>query len=111
MPVRRTTAGDRSHTVTIQAPAGTLLDTDSDVEVNVPAAIAAWPISAQPRENQALGGIQNQTNYTVNVGYRTDVQPAFVVLEQCCTQRRFQIVAVIPTDRRDALDMTCVTNG
>jgi hypothetical protein len=65
----------------------------------------------QPRENQALGGIQHQTNYTVNVGYRTDVQPSYVVVEQCCTRRRLQIVAVIPTDRRDALDMTCVTNG
>jgi hypothetical protein len=42
---------------------------------------------------------------------RTDLSPAYQVVEECCTQRRFSIVAIVPSDRRDAVDMTCVTAG
>lgn len=113
MPRRRdyVTVGDRSHALTIHAPAGTLAPTDSTVERGVPAAILGWPVASQPREFLQLGGVQSQTHYTVNVSYRTDIQPTFVLVEECCTQRRFQIVAIIPTDRRDGLDITCVTSG
>lgn len=108
---KRTTAGDRSHLIRIEAPAGTLALAETEIEAKVPAAILPWPIDSQPRERLAAGGVQNQTNYTVNIGYRTDVQPTYIAHELCCTQRVFQILALIPTDRRDALDLTCVVAG
>lgn len=111
MAERHYTLGDRSHQVTIIAPAGTLLDSDSEVEARVPAAIEAWPIAFQRPENLQGGGVQSSTRYTVNIGYRTDVVQAYQILEQCCTQRRFQIEAIVPTQRRDGLNMTCVTAG
>lgn len=108
----RTTAGDRSHLVTIHAPAGTIAEDAADVEADVPVAIEAWPVSSQPQEATGLGGVQSATYYTVTMGYRTDVRPSYVLLEQCCTQRRLQIVAPpVPTDRRDALGMTCVASA
>ena len=111
MPEKRVTAGDRSHSVDILAPAGTLAVDETEVETRVPAAIDAWPITAQSRESLAIGGLQSQTMYTVNISYRTDVLLSHVLAERCCTERRFQIVSVVPTKRRDALDLTCVTNG
>ena len=111
MADKRITIGDRSHLVDIVAPAGTLAESESELETRVPAAIAPWPISAQPRESLSMGGVQNQTNYTVNIGYRTDVLPQFALVERCCTERRFQIVAIVPTEYRDGLNLTCVTNG
>jgi head-tail adaptor len=111
MPERRTTAGERKHQVTIQALPGMSAEADAEIEAHVPAAISAWPISAQPRESLAAGGVQNATMYTVNISYRTDVSVSQQLVEECCTERQFQIVAIVPTDRRDALDLTCVTNG
>ena len=111
MPERRLTIGDRSHLVDILAPPGTLADSETEVETKVPAAIAAWPIGVQPRESLQAGGVQNQTNYTVNIAYRTDLPTSFALQERCCTERRFQIVAIIPTDQRDGLNLTCVTAG
>lgn len=111
MPARRVTAGDRSHLLTIQAPAGTIAALESEIEEHVPAAITVTPIEFQRPEALGGGGLQAQTSYTVNVGYRTDLRPDFVLVEECCTERRFQIVAIIPTDRRDAIEMRCVTAG
>lgn len=105
-------AGDLRHTVTIQAPIGVL---DEAVAVNiaseVPAAIAVVPLAFQQRETLAGGGLRTQTLYNVTVRYRTDLLASYVVNEQCCTQRVFQILAIIPGDRRDITEMTCVTNG
>lgn len=108
---RRTTAGERSHLVDILAPAGTLADDEGIVEEAVSASVVPWPISAQRGEAMGLGGVQGQTMYTVNITYRTDVPSSFVLQERCCTRRRFQILAVVPADKRDSLDLTCVTNG
>lgn len=108
---KRITAGERSHLVDILAPAGTFADNETLVEAKVPASIVPWPVGSQPQESLGLGGVQNTTKYTVNIGYRTDVPSSYVAQELCCTQRRFQITAVVPSDRRDALDLTCVVNG
>jgi hypothetical protein len=106
---KRITAGERSHNVDIIAPAGTLAEADTEVEVMVPASIVPWPVSSQRGESMGLGGVQNQTVYTVNINYRTDVPSSYVLQERCCTMRRFQVTAVVPADKRDSLDLTCVT--
>ena len=104
--------GDLRHAVTIQAPIGVLSDTDPvNIQTNVPMAVTVLPLAFQPREGLALGGLQTQTIYTLTCRYREDVRPAYVLKEECCTQRVFQILSIIPGDRRDWLDMTCVTNS
>lgn len=105
-------SGELQHRVSVRAPIGVLHETDAvDIESGVPVKIEPVPLQFQPRERLATGGLQSQTLYTVTSRYRTDMRPSFVLVEECCTERTFQIVAIIPGDRRDALEMTCVTNG
>lgn len=104
--------GNLRHRVTIEAPAGVLHETDPvEVQSSVPMAITVLPLAFQPRELLAHGGLQTSTLYTLQCRYRTDVRPAYTLRELCCTQRVFQILAIIPGNLRDTLDMTCVTNG
>jgi head-tail adaptor len=102
-------AGDLSHTGSIIAPPGTLAAEEVEVDSEVPASIVVVPVSFQSPERFAAGGLQAQTTYTVSTRYRTDVRASYVFVEDCCTQRRFEILSVVPSDRRDALDMRCVT--
>lgn len=111
MPPRRVTAGDRSHLVTIKAPAGTVAENEETIEEHVPAAITVTPIEFQRPEGLGVGGLQSQVAYTVNMGYRTDLRHSFVLEEECCTARTFQIISMVPADRRDAIEMRCVTAG
>ena len=105
-------AGDLHHRLTITAPIGVLDESVVvDVDTSVPMKIDALPLQFQPRERLDAGGVQTQTIYTVACRYRTDVKPAYVLKEVCCTQRTFQILSIIPSDRKDRLDMTCVTSG
>lgn len=105
-------AGELRHTVTIQAPVGVLDETSAiDIAAEVPAAIAVVPLAFQQRETLATGGLRTQTLYSVTMRYRTDLKASYVLNEACCTQRTFQILAIIPGDRRDITEMTCVTNG
>lgn len=104
-------SGQLNHRLTIEAPAGTLAVAASEVAARVPAAITVLPPQFQSREGLQLGGLQSQTVYTVSIRTRTDLQPSYVLVEECCTLRRFQILNIVPSDRRDALDMTCVTSG
>lgn len=98
--------------MTIEAPIGVLDESLAvNVEQSVPMALTVLPLAFQPRENLAVGGLQTATLYTAQCRYRTDIRPNFVLRELCCTQRVFQILAIIPGDQRDVLDMTCVTNG
>ncbi len=104
--------GELRHQVTIQAPLGVLSESVAvDVDTSVPMKIEALALPFQPREQLDAGGLQTQTIYTVACRYRTDMRPAYVLKELCCTQRTFQILAIIPSDRKDQLDMTCVTSG
>lgn len=105
-------AGELRHSVTIQAPIGVLDEVAAvDVDTSVPAKIEVVPLAFQQRENLQTGGLRTQTLYNVTLRYRTDLRASFVLLEACCTQRTLQIIAIIPSDRRDRLDLTCVTNG
>ncbi|HJT96615.1 MAG TPA: head-tail adaptor protein [Mycobacterium sp.] len=110
-PTKYLRAGDLSHRLTLEAPAGTIGAEASNIDEHVPAAITVVPVNFQTTEGLAAGGLQTATRYTVSVRYRTDISPAYVWREECCTQRRFQIVSIVPSDRRDAVDMTCVTAG
>lgn len=104
-------AGELNHTVTIHAPAGTKAVAAQDIATGVPAAISVVPIQFQAPERLGAGGLQVQTSYEVAMRYRTDLIAAYVLREECCTQREFQILAVTPSDRRDAIDLRCVTVG
>lgn len=104
-------ASDLRHYVTVTAPAGTVSEDVQDVETRVPASISVVPPNFQSRESFQAGGLQSQTVYTVTLRYRTDLRPDYVIREECCTERRFQILAIVPSDRKDAIDMTCVTAG
>lgn len=97
--------------MTIVAPAGTLAVDESVVEAHVPMSVTVLPPQFQGREAQAGGALQTQTVYTVGARYRTDLSASYVLVEECCTERRFQIISIVPSDRRDAVDMTCVTQG
>ena len=95
----------------IRAPIGVLHETDSvDVDTAY-MSIEVLPLQFQARESLAQGGLMTQTLYTLRCEYREDLRPSFVLVEQCCTQRTFQIQAIIPSDRRDRIEMTCVTSG
>lgn len=102
-------AGDLKERVTVFAPAGTYAPTDTDIETGVPAGIWALPIQFQSREQLGLGGLTTTTTYMVSVRFRTDIEPNYVLVEEGGLARRFQIIARVPSERRDALDMTCVT--
>lgn len=105
-------AGELQHLVTVEAPIGVLDEAEAvDVAVDVPAKIEVVPLAFQQRESLQTGGLRTQTLYSVTMRYRTDMRASYVLREACCTERTFQILAIIPSDRRDALEMTCVTNG
>lgn len=109
-PSKPLRAGELNHFVTITAPPGVLHESDTvAVADNVPMAITVLPLQFQERERLGQGGLQTQTIYTLTCRYREDLRPSFVLAEQCCTTRTFQILAIVPSDRKDALDMTCTT--
>lgn len=104
----RLKAGDLRHRMTVKAGP---LEGGAVVETDVPMAIAVLPLGFQARENIAAGGQQAATTYTLTCRYRTDLVESMVLDEQCCTERTFQIVAIIPRDRLDAIDMTCIESA
>src|SRR5688572_28575973 len=107
-PIR---AGDLRHAGAIVAPAGTASVTESVVEDDVPASIVIVPVPFQSPERLGAGGVQSQTAYTVSFRYRTDLRASYLFREACCTQREFRILSIVPSDRRDAVDCRCVTDG
>lgn len=112
MAERRLTAGDLRHTVTVEAPVGVLHESEAvEIAARVPMKIEPLAPPFQTIEYQALGGLQSATRYIASSRYRTDISTAYVLKEQCCTRRTFQIVAIVPNAKTDALDMTCVTTN
>ncbi len=105
-------AGELRHQMTLRAPVGVESEAaDVDVDTNVAMKIDELPLAFQSREALGQGGLRTQTIYTLTGRYRTDVKASYIWIESCCTQRTFQILAIIPSPRRDSLAMTCVTNG
>jgi len=104
-------AGDLRHRMTMTAPVGVFPASDTlpiDIETSIPMKITVLPPAL---ESLNLGGFQTQTFYRLGCRYRTDIKPSFVLKEECCTQRAFQILSVVPSERQDDVEMTCVTSG
>lgn len=101
------TTADLRHRMTIHAPAGTKAVSAVDVAGRVPAKIAR----VTGNEGLVAGGVQSQATSRVSMRFRTDVQTSYHLVEHCCTQRRFQILAIHPSDDGRAIEMDCVTVG
>lgn len=109
MPV---SAGEMRHRVTIYAPAGTsdaLSGSPGELATGLPAKILALPLQFQQQERLAVGGVRGQTVYNVWIRYRDDLQADFQLQEECCSERVFNIVAMIHDDKRQDWELTCVT--
>lgn len=109
MPVA---AGELRHKLTLHAREGVRGVGDPapaiDLDHDIPAKITAVPLQFQMQERLMLGGQSKQTLYSITVRYRDDVATDLVWLEECCNQRVFEILTLIPDDRLIDLEMTCV---
>ena len=105
-------SGERSHRITLHAPEGTRGDgTAQDLATAIPAKIGPVPLAFQQQERLAAGGQTRQTLYSINIRYRADVDSDLVLVEECHTQREFQILTMIPSDKMDEIDLTCVVGN
>jgi head-tail joining protein len=107
--------GELRHVVTIEQPTGTISPTGGVIEgapqtvaTGVPMAITALDVQSMASEMLKAGGMQGTTVYTVRCRYREDFSGTAVLLEQCCRQRRLEIISLAPSDRNEALEMLCV---
>jgi len=106
--------GDRRHLTTIRAPLGVLDKAAAvDVATGIYTRVEVLDLPFQEREHLGLGGLQTAVIYALFIDYRTDVRPSFVLVEESCcpNPRTWQIVTIVPTDRRDELKLTCITKG
>lgn len=102
-------SGQMRHRVTLHAPEGTHgAGSPDDLATGIPAKIEAVPLQFQQQERLAAGGVKGQTLYSITIRYRDDVTSDLVLVEECCMEREFQILSIIPDDRLQFLDMTCV---
>ena len=108
-------AGELRHRVTIEVPGGTVSPTGGIVEgepqtiaEHVPMAIDALDVQSYASEAMAAGGLQGTAMYTVHCRYRTDFTPRAVLVEECCRQRRLEILSLAPMKRNEGLEMLCV---
>lgn len=115
MANKRVSVGAMRHVVTIQLPGGSISPTGGIVEgdpqtiaEHVPMSIQALDVQSYASERIAAGGLQGTTMYTVQCRYRTDFTGQAVLVEECCTQRRLEVLSLAPTDRNEALEMLCV---
>jgi len=107
-------AGDYRHRLTIRAPKGVLDESAAvDVATMVRARIIELELPFQEREHLGLGGLLTAVTYAIHVRYRTDIRPSYILVEgPCCPlPRTFQVVTIVPTDRRTEIKLTCVTEG
>jgi head-tail adaptor len=109
MPVA---SGEFRHRLTLHAPEGTSGTGDPapavDLAASIEAKIEAVPLQFQLQERLAAGGQNVQTLYSITVRYRDDVLQQYEWHEDCCMQRIFQILSIIPDDKLLELQMTCV---
>lgn len=102
-------AGEYRHRLTLHAPEGTRgTGTAQDLATSIPAKITAVPLQFQQQERLAAGGQNVQTLYAIVVRYREDVATDLHWIEECCTERVFQILSIIPDDKLSELEMTCI---
>lgn len=102
-------AGVMRHRVRLFAPEGTRGDgTAQTIASHIPASITAVPLQFQQQERLAAGGVNAQTLYSIDIRYRPDVAKDLQLVEECCTERTFNIVTMIPSDKMDWLSLTCL---
>jgi head-tail adaptor len=107
MDVRAASPLRAHHRLTLHAPEGTRNSgSPADLASGVRAQITALTI--QERERLGLGGLTSQTVYIIRMAYRSDVDTDLILVEECCSQRRFQIVNMVPSDRNERLEITAV---
>jgi head-tail adaptor len=99
-------AGQLTHRFTIFAPAGTANVADTNVAEHVPMRVSSVELSQQ-LEYLTAGGVQAASTYVVTCRYRTDIRMDAVLVEECHTQRRMQILSQLPTDDMRWLNMVC----
>ena len=107
--------GSLRHRVTIEQPTGTLSPTGGivpgepiTVATGVPMSIVAPPAQSMANERMAAGGLQGITTYVVTCRYREDLSGTAVLIEECCRQRRLEILTIAPTERNEAIEMVCL---
>lgn len=106
MPVA---SGEMRHRLTLHAPQGTYgSGTATDIATGIPAKITAVPLQFQQQERLAVGGINSQTLYAIEIRYRDDLEKNYQLVEECCTERTFNIVQMIPSDKLDWWSLTCL---
>lgn len=102
-------SGELRHRVTLHAPEGTRgVGSPDDLASGIPAKIMAVPLAFQQQERIAAGGARAQTLYSITIRYRDDVYEDLQLVEECCTQRTFHILSMIPDDQLQSLELTCV---
>lgn len=105
----RFSSGEMTHRVTLYAPEGAFdVASAGDIATGIPAKIIAVPLEFQRREHIGAGGLQSTTAYTVMVRYREDIRTDHILIEECHTERRFHIVSIVPNERGDGLELTCI---
>lgn len=106
MPVA---SGQMRHRLTLYAPDGTRgAGSPDELAVGIPAKIEAVPLQFQQQERIAAGGQRTQTLYTITMRYRDDVAEDLQLIEECCTERTFNILSMIPDDTMQWLELTCI---
>jgi head-tail adaptor len=104
-------SGEMRHRVTIHAPEGTYGTGSPAAAVNIATGVAAkigdLPNQFQQAERIASGGQRGYSVAQIELRYRTDVQMDFEIREECCNQRRFQIVQMTQDDKPEWLILTC----
>lgn len=81
----------------------------ADIAEHVPMQITAIDLSQQ-LEYLAAGGIQASATYVATCRYRDDIRMDYVLVEECHSQRRLQILSMLPTEKTDWLNMICGTS-
>lgn len=106
MPVA---SGQMRHRLTLYAPEGTRgAGSPDELATGIPARIEAVPLQFQQQERLAGGGQHAQTLYAVTIRYRDDISEELQLIEECCTERTFNIVSIIPDDTLQWLELTCI---
>jgi SPP1 family predicted phage head-tail adaptor len=102
-------SGEMRHRVTLYAPEGTRdVGSPDEIDTGIPAKIEALPPAFQQQERLAAGGVRAQTVYTVTIRYRDDVTEDLQLVEECCMERTFHILSIVPDDKLTEIAITCV---
>lgn len=102
-------SGQMRHYVTLYAPEGTRgAGSPDELATGIPAKIQALSPPFQQRERLAAGGQRTETLYLITMRYRDDVQPDLQLVEECCMERTFHILNMVPDDQLQWLELTCV---